>query len=209
MSSRHASCLILEYVPAVNLDDLSNEYSGSFQAASAKYWHTTSPDLRARRCKGSLFGRDTENDVDISWRSGLPRYLWMGCPWPNERLSDRLVSAPSHLLFTTLLSTVSSYGVAIFMLLRVPNTQPFLQWSFSVKKLLKIWGWPASSLPLEFLPSEDTVKLYLSVIHQMHLMAKFGYVSSHSANGNASASVQNLVDNEESRDQSIINWPDK
>jgi hypothetical protein len=28
-----------------------------------------------------------------------------------------------------------------------------------------------------FFLSEDTVKLYLSVIHQMHLMAKFGYAS--------------------------------
>jgi len=41
----------------------------------------------------------------------------------------------------------------------------------------------------------------------MHLMAKFGYVSSHSANG--SASLHNLVDNKKSRDQSIIYWPDK
>ena len=38
-------------------------------------------------------------------------------------------------------------------------------------------------------------------------MAMFGYVSPHSANG--SASSQNLVDNKESRDQSIIYWPDK
>jgi hypothetical protein len=37
-----------------------------------------------------------------------------------------------------------------------------------------------------------------------------GYVQireSHSVNGNAS--LQNLVDNEEDRDQSIIYWPDK
>jgi len=38
-------------------------------------------------------------------------------------------------------------------------------------------------------------------------MAKFGYVSSHSANGSAPA--QNLVDTKESRDQSIIYPPDK
>jgi hypothetical protein len=70
---------------------------------------------------------------------------------------------------------------------------------------------PASSLLLleqsNFLLSEDMVKLYLSVTHQMHLMAKFGYASSHSAN--RSASLQNLVDNKESRDQIIIYWPDK
>jgi hypothetical protein len=36
-------------------------------------------------------------------------------------------------------------------------------------------------------------------------MAKFGV--SHSANGNAS--LQNLVDDEENRDQSIIYWPNK
>ena len=97
----------------MNLDDLSNTYSGCFQAASTKYWHTTSADLRARRCKGSFRGRHTENDVDISWRSRLPRCLWMCCPWPNARLSDRLVSAPSHQLFTALLFAASSCGVAM------------------------------------------------------------------------------------------------
>ena len=39
--------LSLRVGPIVNLDGLSDTYSGS-------YWHTTSADLRVRRCKGSL-----------------------------------------------------------------------------------------------------------------------------------------------------------
>ena len=62
----------------MNIDDLSNTYSESFQAPSAKYWHTTSADLRARRCKCSLCGRHTEDDVDInlSYMSTWQPYTW-------------------------------------------------------------------------------------------------------------------------------------
>jgi hypothetical protein len=57
MSTRHASCLILEWAPAVNLDDLSNTYSGSFHAANAKDWHTTSADLRVKDLPAGVIPR--------------------------------------------------------------------------------------------------------------------------------------------------------
>ena len=72
----------------------------------------------------------------------------------------------------------------------------------------EISGRPTSSLPLEksnFLLSEDRVKLYLSFIHQMHLMAKFEYASLTLL---TEMPLQNLVDNEENCDYSIIYWPD-
>ena len=125
---------------------------------------------------------------------------------------DRWVSAPFHQLFTTLLFTASSCGVAIDSTLlfyatwSAQYTAPF-PWSSSMKKLPKTRGWAASSLPLEqrpFLLSKDTVKLYLSVIDQMHLMIKFRYACL-----NLPTSLQNLVDNDRSRDQGIVYWLDK